>query len=95
MVSINTQKKLLFIPFVNCSILFIAWFINSKHMINGWQTKLFLYMASAVILSIPLILLEKALNTLMSPDLIRLIIFYIFSVLACFFLILAQKKLLV
>ena len=94
MISIKLQKILVFFPLLNCSIIFIAFFINSKYMKDDWCWVLIKYMFLGFVLSIPFILLFGHFEDIFTLDL-SLITFYIFSLINSAMLVYAQKKLLI
>jgi len=97
-VSLSTQKKLLFISYVNISIMFIWFFINlrnSKELsYHKEQFKSFFFACCAFVVLIPFAVLHKYAES-QGPAFIyvyTLILFYVFSVAAMGLLILYQKK---
>lgn len=91
MISIKIQKILAFIPLINCSILFISFFINSKFMREGWLFVLIKHIFLGFVSSLPFIFLLWYLEDVLTFDL-SFLTFYIFSVINAFSLILAQNK---
>ncbi|MEE0946700.1 MAG: hypothetical protein U0M42_07760 [Acutalibacteraceae bacterium] len=102
MVGYRKQLKLLFIPILNCSIIFIIVFKNRNFLKNNWQLKLLpyllvissVYLLSSIINEKIFSLLYELFNQSLGFSwIISLIEFYPFSVIACSVLLLAQKRL--
>ena len=102
MVNFKKQKSILFIPIVNCLIIFIIIFKNKYYLKNGWQFKLLPYCIISVMLYFPFRFVNE--NILASyynlfiqlygfSWIIGLIEFYPFSVIGGTMLLVAQKKL--
>lgn len=64
MITIKKQLCMLFIPFVNCYILY-AFFKNSKYYDAGWRWKQFLAQVCGVLLTLPFVFLEDSINNLL------------------------------
>ena len=102
MVNLKKQKRILFVPIVNCLIIFIIVFKNKHYLKHGWQFKLLPYCIIGVLLCFPFIFINE--NILASyydifvqqygfSWIIGLIEFYPFSVICDTMLLVAQKKL--
>ncbi len=97
MISYKKQKRLLWIPLINISILFIV----AKYFVNYWQIKLFPYMIAVGVCAIPVLELHQLLDpyiqewmkTIGFAWLPPLVFFYGVSLLGMGALLLAQKRL--
>ena len=92
MINIKFQKRFLFIPFINIIIIFISIFKNSKYMIKNWQIFILLYMFLGTIISSPLLIIAEVMKSYFSFQFINIVVYYIFSIIISYFLLLAQKK---
>lgn len=102
MVGFKKQVRLLFIPIINCSIIFIIVLKNKYFFKHGWQFKLFPYLLVSVLLYLPFSIMNES---FLIPYLqhfieiygyswvINLISFYPFTVIASALLLFAQKRL--
>lgn len=87
------QKKWVVVfPVYNLIYVFISLFSNMKNMGNKWQLKLFKYLVLVAFCSVPLLWVLEELSTLLGPTLTKLFVFYLFSVVSSFFLMLWQSE---
>ena len=102
MVGFKKQVRLLFIPIINCSIIFIIVFKNKFFFKHGWQFKLFPYLLVSVLLYLPFSIINESflipyfqrfIEIYGYSWVINLISFYPFTVIASALLLFAQKRL--
>lgn len=93
MISIKSQKKLMFIPIINVSIMFIMIFINSKFMKKGWKLKAIISLYISMLITIPLLFIKDWLATVINQKtVVDLLLYYIFSLIIVIPLIILQNK---
>lgn len=91
-VSIRKQLMLLFIPFVNVSIMSITLFVNSKHMGKNWRLKVFLHAFIGWLCSIPIFIVSQYAYKYMDETVVNFLGFYFTSTVVTAFFILCQHK---
>lgn len=101
MISYKKQLKILFIPILNCSIIFIVFFKNKFFLKKNWQLKLIPYYLGSILLFLPFFIIFDLLTPYFQLFIIEygfswfvsLVKFYPFSLIASSMLIIAQKRL--
>lgn len=96
MISLRVQKKLLFIPFLNCAILFIWWFFNIRKIDNSKKFGLTaVYMLAGVAISAIVYVASYYIHACvpLKQPLWDSIIFYILSLIVMSMIIRCQRRL--
>jgi|GEM_PF-1630297 len=92
MKQIVDKKWVIVIPGYNLIYVFVSLFLNMKNMGNKWQLKLFKYLILVAFCTIPLLWILEEMSILIGSTLTKLFVFYLFSVVSSFFLMLWQHE---
>lgn len=96
MIKLSVQKKLLFIPFLNCSIVFIWWFFNIHKIDNSKKFRItIVYMMTGVAISAVVYVVSYYVHACipLKQPFWDCIIFYILSLIVMSFVIRCQRRL--